>query len=109
MKVSLVDYFVSANTQGLTDGGIAGLFWSFVWTFLGFGIVMLSLAEMASRTFSSRWDSTSMDRLPPSDLQAQVFKQQRFGMAGWIRRRAARGQTRRSSHRERSQIERCGG
>jgi len=44
----VVDDFVSANTQGLTDGGIAGLFWSFVWTFLGFGIVMLSLAEMAS-------------------------------------------------------------
>src|ERR1700733_11756184 len=44
----VVDGFVSANTQGLTDGGIAGLFWSFVWTFLGLGIVMLSLAEMAS-------------------------------------------------------------
>ena len=48
LKVRVVDDFVSANTQGLTDGGIAGLFWSFVWTFLGFGIVMLSLAEMAS-------------------------------------------------------------
>lgn len=38
----------SANTQGLIDGGIAGLFWSYLWTFIGFGIVMLSLAEMAS-------------------------------------------------------------
>jgi hypothetical protein len=44
----VVDDFVSANSQGLTDGGIAGLFWSFIWTFLGLGIVMLSLAEMAS-------------------------------------------------------------
>ena len=38
----------SANTQGLIDGGLAGLFWTYVWTFLGFGIVMMSLAEMAS-------------------------------------------------------------
>jgi amino acid transporter len=38
----------SANTQGLIDGGLAGLFWTYVWTFIGFGIVMMSLAEMAS-------------------------------------------------------------
>src|ERR1700735_2260033 len=38
----------SANTQGLIDGGLAGLFWTYMWTFLGFGIVMMSLAEMAS-------------------------------------------------------------
>jgi amino acid permease len=38
----------SATTQGLTDGGVAGLIWSFVWTFCGFSFVMASLAEMAS-------------------------------------------------------------
>lgn len=38
----------SANTQGLIDGGLAGLFWSYVWTFVGFGLINLSLAEMAS-------------------------------------------------------------
>lgn len=37
-----------SNTQALASGGIAGFFWSYVWTFLGFGIVMTSLAEMAS-------------------------------------------------------------
>lgn len=37
-----------ANTQGLIDGGLAGLFWSFIWTFLAFSFVGLSLAEMAS-------------------------------------------------------------
>lgn len=38
----------SATTQGMVDGGIAGLFWSYVWTWLGFSTVMASLAEMAS-------------------------------------------------------------
>jgi hypothetical protein len=37
-----------ANTQGLIDGGLAGLFWSFIWTFVAFSFVGLSLAEMAS-------------------------------------------------------------
>lgn len=38
----------SANTQGLVNGGLAGLFWSYVWTFLGFSLIIMSLAEMAS-------------------------------------------------------------
>ena len=42
------EFVLIANTQGLVDGGLAGLFWSYVWTFFGSGIVMLSLAEMAS-------------------------------------------------------------
>jgi hypothetical protein len=37
-----------ANTQGLIDGGLAGLFWAYVWNFIGFSFVVLSLAEMAS-------------------------------------------------------------
>jgi choline transport protein len=39
---------LSANTQGLINGGLAGLWWSFLWTFVGFGTIMISLAEMAS-------------------------------------------------------------
>ena len=42
------EFLLISNTQGLTDGGLAGLFWSYMWTFIGFGIVMVSLAEMAS-------------------------------------------------------------
>lgn len=34
--------------QGLTDGGMAGLTWSFVIVAIGFLLVFLSLAEMAS-------------------------------------------------------------
>jgi amino acid permease len=39
---------LAASTQGLTDGGIAGLLWSYVWTWFGLSLVMASLAEMAS-------------------------------------------------------------
>ena len=42
------EFLLISNTQGLVDGGLAGLFWSYIWTFIGFGIVMISLAEMAS-------------------------------------------------------------
>lgn len=37
-----------ACTQGLINGGLAGLFWSYIWTFVGFTFVEMSLAEMAS-------------------------------------------------------------
>ncbi|KAF1985094.1 amino acid permease [Aulographum hederae CBS 113979] len=37
-----------ATTQGLVNGGRAGLFWSFVWTFAGFSFVVASLSEMSS-------------------------------------------------------------
>ncbi|KAF2470504.1 amino acid transporter [Lindgomyces ingoldianus] len=42
------EFLLIANTQGLVDGGVAGVFWSYIWTFIGFGFVELSLAEMAS-------------------------------------------------------------
>ncbi|KAH7420156.1 amino acid permease 2 [Cadophora sp. MPI-SDFR-AT-0126] len=42
------EYVLTATTQGLVDGGVAGLIWSYVWTFVGMGLIILSLAEMAS-------------------------------------------------------------
>ena len=42
------EYLLIANTQGLQNGGLAGLWWSFFWTFIGFGLIIVSLAEMAS-------------------------------------------------------------
>ena len=42
------EFVLISNTQALVDGGLAGLFWTYVWSFLGFGIVTLSLAEMSS-------------------------------------------------------------
>ncbi|KAH6619943.1 putative GABA permease [Boeremia exigua] len=42
------EYLMIACTQGLALGGLAGMFWSYVWTFVGFTFVEMSLAEMAS-------------------------------------------------------------
>ncbi|CAE7187628.1 Amino acid permease 2 [Pyrenophora teres f. teres] len=42
------EVLLTATYTGLSDGGPAGLIWSFVWTWFGFSTVMLSLAEMAS-------------------------------------------------------------
>lgn len=42
------EFLLTANTQGLVDGGRAGLFWSYLWTLCGFGMVIASMAEMAS-------------------------------------------------------------
>ena len=42
------EWMLLANTQGLTDGGTAGLFWSYIWVSAGFGLTVASLAEMAS-------------------------------------------------------------
>ncbi|GJN66050.1 hypothetical protein PLICBS_000066 [Purpureocillium lilacinum] len=39
---------LTSNTQGLTAGGMAGLFWSLVWSHVGQFFIVLSLAEMAS-------------------------------------------------------------
>jgi choline transport protein len=38
----------SANTSGLINGGLAGLFWSYLWTFVRFLFIVASLAEMSS-------------------------------------------------------------
>lgn len=53
--ISLITVLVStwgvlfvANQQGLAQGGRAGLFWSYLWTMAGFGLIATSLAEMAS-------------------------------------------------------------
>ncbi|KAF8847927.1 amino acid transporter [Acephala macrosclerotiorum] len=42
------EYLLMANTQGMIDGGLAGLFWAYIWNFVGFSFVVLSLAEMSS-------------------------------------------------------------
>lgn len=53
--ISLITVLVStwgvlfvANQQGLAQGGRAGLFYSYLWTTVGFGLIATSLAEMAS-------------------------------------------------------------
>ena len=41
-------WMLLANTQGLTNGGRGGLFWSYVWTYIGYAFLGASLADMAS-------------------------------------------------------------
>ncbi|KAK4546636.1 hypothetical protein LTR36_001853 [Oleoguttula mirabilis] len=42
------EFLLTASSQGLVDGGLSGLFWSYIWTFIGFGLIIASMAEMAS-------------------------------------------------------------
>ncbi|GAB7353911.1 hypothetical protein MBLNU459_g4257t1 [Dothideomycetes sp. NU459] len=42
------EILLTSNTQGLTAGGMAGLFWSLVWCYTGQFFVVMSLAEMSS-------------------------------------------------------------
>ncbi|KAJ6096909.1 hypothetical protein N7486_007655 [Penicillium sp. IBT 16267x] len=42
------EYRIISDYTGLEDGGLAGMFWSYIWTFIGFGFIIASLAEMAS-------------------------------------------------------------
>ncbi|KMP00312.1 GABA permease [Coccidioides immitis RMSCC 2394] len=42
------EFMLLSQHEGLNDGGVAGLFWSYVWTFIGFGFCVYSMAEMAS-------------------------------------------------------------
>ncbi|KAH1486697.1 hypothetical protein LV164_008420 [Aspergillus fumigatus] len=42
------EFILISNTQGLENGGLAGMVWSYLWTFVGFGFIIASLSEMAS-------------------------------------------------------------
>lgn len=48
VMVSTWEIVFLANTQGLTDGGLAGLFWSYLWMMVGIGLIAASMAEMGS-------------------------------------------------------------
>jgi amino acid transporter len=63
------EFLLVANTQGLIDGGLAGVFWSYIWTFIGFGFVELSLAEMASMAPISGGQYHWVSEFAPPDQQ----------------------------------------
>lgn len=42
------EYLFTANSRGLLNGGPAGMIWSYIWTLTGFGLMVVSLAELSS-------------------------------------------------------------
>jgi amino acid transporter len=68
-----------APAAGLTNGGAAGLFWSYIWTFCGFVPVVISLAEMASMAPTSGGQYHWVSEFAPR-------KHQKFlsYMSGWM-------------------------
>ncbi|KAF2404838.1 putative GABA permease [Trichodelitschia bisporula] len=68
-----------ANGTGLLNGGLAGLVWSYVWTFAGFMLICLSLGEMASMAPTNGGQYHWVSEFAPR-------KYQRFlsYMSGWM-------------------------
>jgi choline transport protein len=58
-----------ASTEGLIAGGVAGLFWSYVWTYAGMTLVVLSLAEMASMAPTSGGQYHWVSEFAPPNYQ----------------------------------------
>jgi amino acid permease len=42
------EYLFTANSRGLLNGGPGGMIWSYIWTLTGFGLMVVSLAELNS-------------------------------------------------------------
>lgn len=72
------EVLLTATYQGLVDGGLAGLIWSYVWTFIGFSFVMASLAEMASMAPTSGGQYRESDQSPRA--HASSDHQRRLGL-----------------------------
>jgi len=58
-----------SSFQGLLDGGLAGLFWSYVLTNIGMAFEVLSLAEMASMITATGGQHRWVHEFAPPELQ----------------------------------------
>ncbi|KAJ7681611.1 amino acid/polyamine transporter I [Mycena rosella] len=79
MLTATWEYLLIANTQGLTNGGLAGLWWSFVWSFFLLGLIMLSLAEMASMAPTSGGQYHWVSEFAPPKYQKPLSY-----LTGWM-------------------------
>jgi choline transport protein len=68
-----------APVGGLTNGGPAGLFWTYIWTFLGFTPIVMSLAEMASMAPTSGGQYHWVSEFAPRKYQKFLSY-----MSGWM-------------------------
>ncbi|THW81708.1 amino acid transporter [Aureobasidium pullulans] len=73
------EVLLTATTSGMVNGGLAGLVWSYIWTFFGFTFVVFSLAEMASMcpTAGGQYHWIS-EFAPPSQQKILSF------LGGWM-------------------------
>ena len=63
------EFLLTANSQGLQNGGLAGLFWSYIWTIMGFGLIIASMAEMASMAPTSGGQYHWVSEFAPPEYQ----------------------------------------
>lgn len=68
-----------APVGGLTNGGAAGLFWTYIWTFIGFTPIIMSLAEMASMAPTSGGQYHWVSEFAPRKYQKFLSY-----MSGWM-------------------------
>lgn len=48
------EFLLTASSQGMVDGGLSGLFWSYIWTFVGFGLIIASMVRVVEVADSRR-------------------------------------------------------
>ncbi|KAF1986462.1 putative GABA permease [Aulographum hederae CBS 113979] len=73
------EFLLIANYSGLANGGRPGFFWSYVWSFLGFGVIIASLAEMSSMAPTSGGQYHWVSEFAP--VKYQKFMSY---IAGWM-------------------------
>ncbi|OAQ85066.1 amino acid transporter [Purpureocillium lilacinum] len=70
---------LTSNTQGLIAGGMAGLFWSLVWSHIGQFFIVLSLAEMASMAPTAGGQYHWVSEFAPREYQKILSY-----LSGWL-------------------------
>ncbi|KAI9734267.1 MAG: hypothetical protein M1834_002371 [Cirrosporium novae-zelandiae] len=73
------EVLLTATEQGLFDGGLPGLFWSYIWTFFGMALVNISLAEMASMAPTSGGQYHWVSEFAPTQYQRYLSH-----FTGWM-------------------------
>ncbi|KAF2762991.1 amino acid transporter [Pseudovirgaria hyperparasitica] len=73
------EVLLAASYQGLQNGGLAGLIWSYIWTFVGMLFVNVSLAEMASMAPTSGGQYHWVSEFAPPRFQRFLSYQ-----TGWM-------------------------
>jgi choline transport protein len=63
------EFLLISNTNGLVDGGRPGLLWTLVWSMVGMGLIIASLAEMSSMAPTSGGQYHWVSEFAPAKYQ----------------------------------------